>query len=414
MSRPVSRAAIVGALLKKDFIAYSRDSVYLALTLVVLLAVPLVFRVLPTDVEETIALGLSPTVSQMVDESRDFLKEKGIPDAQLDRLDAADLVGVREGLLMLEFEDKEQLRDAVAGDLEVWLDGKEVILRDPDSDEKKPKDAELVRIMIGIAFPDEFIPSVMGGERGMEVTVFTYANVDEETRMAMASFMREASYQLAGLDPPVDIDYTDPEVLGEDRAGEQVSLQEKMRPLLLFMVLMMETFSLASLVSVEVLQRTVTAVLVTPARVSDFLTAKTIFGTAMSFGQALIILLLIGGITGSNWSLLLVTLLIGAVMFTGVALFVGAAGKDFMGQLFYSMLFLVPLLVPSFAVLFPGTAAAWVQALPTYPIIHVLVDATAYGATWADSWVWLAYAVAWVGILYGAGLVALKRKVESL
>jgi ABC-2 type transport system permease protein len=85
-----------------------------------------------------------------------------------------------------------------------------------------------------------------------------------------------------------------------------------------------------------------------------------------------------------------------------------------MGQLFYAMLFTVPLLIPSFAVIFPGSVAPWVRVIPTYPIIDVLVGSTVYGATWADSWSSLAYAAVWLVVLYGAGLIALKRKVESL
>jgi ABC-2 type transport system permease protein len=187
-----------------------------------------------------------------------------------------------------------------------------------------------------------------------------------------------------------------------------------MRPMLIFMMLLMETFAMSSLVSTEVLQRTVTAVLVTPAKVGDFLAAKTIFGTMLALTQALIILLIVGGLTASNWSLVLTVILMGAVMFTGVALLVGAAGKDFMGQLFYAMLFVIPMIIPSFSVLFPGTASVWVQAIPTYPIIDVLVGSTTYGATWADSWAPLGYAAVWLVVLYGAGLFALKRKVESL
>ena len=203
-------------------------------------------------------------------------------------------------------------------------------------------------------------------------------------------------------------------VLGVDRAGDQVTLRERMRPLLLFMVLLMETFSMASLVSTEVLQRTVTAVLVTPARVADFLIAKTVFGTVLSLGQAFIILALIGGATAQNWSLLLATLLVGALMFTGVALFVGSAGKDFMGQLFLAMLVTIPLLIPAFAVLLPGSAAPWVQALPSYPVIDVLVSAMLYGANWSESAGSLAVATAWLVVLTGLGWVTLKRKVESL
>jgi len=93
---------------------------------------------------------------------------------------------------------------------------------------------------------------------------------------------------------------------------------------------------------------------------------------------------------------------------------VGAAGKDFMGQLFYTMLVTVPLLIPSFSVMFPGTAATWVRVIPTYPIIDTLVGAFNYGATWSDQAGSLAYAAVWLVILFGAGLFALKRKVESL
>ena len=137
---------------------------------------------------------------------------------------------------------------------------------------------------------------------------------------------------------------------------------------------------------------------------------------AMSWGSriSLVVLALIGGVTAQNWSLLLTTLLIGALMFTGVALFVGSAGRDFMGQLFLAMLVTIPLLIPAVAVLLPGSAAPWVQVIPTYPVIDVLVGATVYGATWADSAGSLGVAAAWLVVLFGAGWITLKRKVESL
>jgi ABC-2 type transport system permease protein len=153
---------------------------------------------------------------------------------------------------------------------------------------------------------------------------------------------------------------------------------------------------------------------VTPARVSDFLAAKTIFGTGLALGQGLIVLALVGAFTADNWSVLIVTMLLGAMMFTGIAMVVGSSGKDFMGQLFYSMLFIIPLMIPTFSVLFPGSAAAWVRAMPTYPIINTLVETSIYEAGWSEVWSQLLYALAWVAAIYGIGLVSLKRKVESL
>ena len=415
MSRPISRPAIVWALLRKELMAYSRDLVFLVLTLFLLVAIPFAFHALPDSVDESITLAVYPPVSEMLGDARETLAGMGATEEQLAELDEIDLAAGEEGLALVEFESEEQLRGVIEGSLELWeTEGGEVVFRDKEAGDKKPKDAERIKPDIGVAFPDGFISSVAAGKSDLTVTVYAQAGIGEEIQTAMQSFVREAAYQIAGRELPVGMPDAETIVLGDDRMGDQVTMQERMRPMLLFMVLLMETFSMASLVSTEVLQRTVTAVLVTPARVGDFLAAKTIFGTFMSLSQALIILAFVGGLTETNWSLVLTVLVMGAIMFTGIALFVGAAGKDFMGQLFYAMLLTVPLLIPAISVMFPGTAAPWVKVLPSYPIIRVLVDATAYGGTWADAWGMLAYAALWLVILYFAGLFALKRKVETL
>jgi ABC-2 type transport system permease protein len=415
MSRPISRPAIVAALLKKELKAYARDKIYLILTLAVLIAIPIAYTFLPDGVDQTITLAVSPPVASMIDDARDSLKAMGATEEQLAELDQADLTEEQEGLLLVEFDSEQEMQQVIEGTREAWRteDGA-LILRDPEGAEDEPEGAEKLGVGIGIAFPDAFVRDVAAGVEGITVTVYSDADVPEEIRGAIESFVREAAYQLAGRELPVVMADEEAIVLGTDRVADQVSMKDKLRPMLIFMVLLMETFSMASLVATEVLQRTVTAVLVTPARIGDFLMAKTIFGTLMSLGQGLLVLLLVGGLTAENWSLVLVALLMGSIMFTGVALYVGASGKDFMGQLFYTMLVTIPLLIPAFSVMFPGTAAVWVQAIPTYPIIDTLVGAFAYGRTWSDAAASLAYAAVWLVILYGAGLFALKRKVESL
>ena len=54
MSRRVSRPTIIGALLRKELTAYSRDLVYLGLTIALLVAIPVLFRLLPDSVEKVI------------------------------------------------------------------------------------------------------------------------------------------------------------------------------------------------------------------------------------------------------------------------------------------------------------------------------------------------------------------------
>ncbi len=415
MSGPVTRASIVGSLLKKELKAYSRDKLYVFLTVLTLVAVTILFQFLPASVNESITLAVSPPITTLVGDAKDTLKGMGATDEQLAELDNADLAEQQEGLLLIEFDSEADMTKVIEGTLEAWrTDDGELILRDKEAGEDEPENAEKLGLDIGIAFPPTFIADVATKQQDISVTVYSDAGVPVEIQSAMQSFVREAAYQLAGEELPVGMPDEEAIVLGQDRSGDQAALRDKMRPMLIFMILLMETFSMSALVSTEVLQRTVTAVLVTPARIGDFLAAKTIFGTMLALTQGLFVLLVVGGLTAQNWSLLLTVIFMGAVMFTGVALLVGAAGKDFLGQLFYAMLFVIPMIIPSFSVLFPGTAAAWVRVIPTYPIIDVLVGTTIYNATWADSWTSLAYAAVWLVVLYGAGLFALKRKVESL
>lgn len=415
MGAPVSRPRIVGALLKKELIAYSRDKLYLFLTLLVLIMIVVLAWTVPDSVNEEITLAVSPPLATLLEDARETFVEMGATEEQLAQLDSADLAEGEEGLRLVEFSSAEGLRAVIEGDLEAWrTDAGELVLRDRAAGDDAPADAERLAVDIGIAFPDGFITDVATGSERVAVTVFSDAAVPDEIRGAMTSFVREAGYQLAGRELPVTMPDEDSIVLGVDRMGDQISLRDKLIPMMAFLILLMETFSMSSLISVEVLQRTATAILVTPAKVGDFLAAKTIFGTGLALTQGLIVLALVGAFTAANWSILLVTMVLGAMMFTGIAMVVGSAGKDFMGQLFYSMMFIIPLMIPTFSVLFPGSAAPWVQVLPTYPVINTLVEASIYDAGWGDVAAQLGYALAWVVAIYGAGRFMLKRKVESL
>ena len=169
----------------------------------------------------------------------------------------------------------------------------------------------------------------------------------------MTSFVREIAYALSGNPLPVAEPDREVIVLGEDRVGDQVPFREKIRPLFAILALVIETFALSSLIATEIQARTVTAVLVSPTRVSDFLAAKGILGTAMAFAQAVLLLLIIGSFANQPL-ILLCALLLGAVLVTGFGLIAGAAGKDFIETLFYGMAFMIPLMIPAIAVLFPG------------------------------------------------------------
>lgn len=368
MTRRVSRPGIVAAIVRKDVREFSRDHLYIFLSIFGLLLFVTVYYLVPDTVEESVSIGVHQT------DLTDLLATAAAGETA---------EGDAQGLRLVPYPTEDALRAAV-----------------DDGD-----------VPIGLAFPAGFVDAAAAGQQPT-VTVYADVAAPPELRDAMTSMVREITFTLTGHPLPV----TEPSdvVLGTDRAGDQVSLRDSLLPMLVFFVLMIETFALSSLIASEVANRTVTAVLVTPARVSDFLTAKTIYGALLTGGQALILLIALQALTWSNAGVLLVTAGLGALLFTGIGMVTGAGGKDFFSTLFQTMLVVVPLMVPAFSVLFPGTAAPWVQVLPTYPIIDTLAAVTIDGAGWSDVAGSLGLAAIWVTAIYGVGMAVLRRKVRSL
>lgn len=231
----------------------------------------------------------------------------------------------------------------------------------------------------------------------------------------MSSLVRELAYAVAGSQLPVDTPSPDAiyTVLGEDRAGNQVTPRESFRPLLVFLVLLMEMFGMSSLIAREVQTRTVTALLVTPATTGDILAAKGVSGAVMGLGQAVILLAAIN-VLGNEPLLVITLMLLGAVMVSGAAMIAGSLGRDFLTNLFFGFAFMIPLMIPAFTVLFPGTPSGWIRALPSYPLVQGLVKVATYGDGWAEALPDVGALFAWCVVLFSIGWMVLKRKVETL
>lgn len=355
---------VIAAILRKDLVAFSRDRFYVFITVLGVVAFVAMYWFLPSSVDETIRLG--------------------IYQSGLDDLMAPITAVDTDALAISSFDSPESLFAAV--------------------------DDGSGGIVAGISFPEGFVDSASRG--GAVVELLVPADVPEEYLPLMEGIASQVAYFVTGSEPPVDL-ATQTVVLGTDRVGDQVSLQEQMRPLLAFFVLMMETFALASLVSVEVQLKTVTAVLTTPARARDFIAAKGILGTVLALAEVLVLMALIRGFVG-DVPVLLVALLLGAVLVTGVGMLAGAFGRDFMGVMFLSLTLMIPLMIPAFGALFPGTAAGWIRALPTYGLVQAIVGVTTRAESWTDLGPTLLGLGAWCVALFALGTVVLRRRVETL
>ena len=377
----ISRSAIIRAIVIKDLREFSRDRLWMILTPLTIAFAILIFWLLPDKVNEKIKVGIYPTAfleMLMAMEDADNPEENGM-----------DLV---------PFKSKEILISAVSGELV-----------DKDKD-----------VSIGIAFPEDFATGVLNNQKS-NVTIYTGASVPSEISQALSSAVREIAYGLqalaAGEDPEKALPVISPDkktvILGEDRAGVQVPIREKLRPMLIIVILMIESLALSGLVAIEIEEKTVTALLVTPVRTSDLLAAKSITGAFLALLQGLLFVVATQSF-GQFPLLVLCLLILGAIMFTSVGMISGAAGKDFMSTLFYGIIFLIPLMIPAIATMFPGSPSLWIKVLPSYGLIEAMFGTIGYSRGWNHAYSYIGMMICWDVLLFVVALVILKRKVEAL
>jgi ABC-2 type transport system permease protein len=358
-------AGVISAILAKDVKAFRRDRFIVFITILTLITWAIVFYLLPSSVDETVELGVVvaelPTGAQ----------------------DGAGLSGLnQDGVEITRYPTEVALRDAVAAQ----------------------------DVTAGFAIPRGFMTEIASGEQP-EVLLIVPAGLPPQLEQLLTASINTIGYAMSGQAAPVDV-ATATEIIGVDRVGNQASLSEQMRPMLLISVLMLETIALGSLLSVEIANRTASAILVTPANPAQLLTAKAIFGIAFAFGEVMLLGLLIGAFA-HNAAIIIVGLLLGAVLVTGLGLLVGALGRDFLDTLVLSMLVIIPLLVPAFAAIFPGATAGWVTLMPTYGLVEILTAGAASTISWSEVAGPMLVLLAWGFGLFAAGLLVLRKKVVA-
>lgn len=370
---PTTRAGRVGvirAILAKDALAFRRNRFLMLITFLVIVVWGVIYQFLPTTVDETFSVGI-------------VIEQEALPpgvDLSAEALQGAEGAGVQ----VTRFDDAAALEAAVEDGAEVGA---------------------------GLIVPARFAADVAAGATP-EVTVVVPAGLPPQFETLLRSAVSELGYVLSDTPAPVDL-ATATSIVGTDRVGDQLSLAEQMRPLLLIVVLLMEVFALGTLVAGEIVERTAVAVLATPATAGQLITAKMTFGTALAFSEAVLVGVLIGAF-GTSPALILVALLLGAVVVTGLGLIAGSFGRDFMDTLILGLLLMIPLMIPAMAALFPGSGPDWVKVLPTYGVVDVVVQASAGALTWAQAALPLLLLVGWGLILGALGAWTLNRRVARL
>lgn len=344
-------------LVAKDLKLFFRDRFFAFITVLGLVTYAAIYLVMPLTVDETIGLGLySPVLPDQIAEA---MEEEGEP---------------------LIFAESESVLRQLVLDRE---------------------------ISAGIALPEDLFEQLIGGNRPI-VTIYLMSDAPEDLQEVM-DVLAEMMV-LAITDTPLNIEVNE-EVLGPDMVGQQIPLRDRMLPLFAIFALMMETFGLAALLSQEIHTRTINALLVTPMRVREVITAKGITGLALSFSQAALLMLIIGGFQ-QRPLIILVTLLLGALLVTAIGFLMGAAGKDLLSVMGIGIPVFILFSMPTIGIAFPGVLTRWARIIPSYFIADTIHQAANFGAGWAQVWQNLVILLVIGLILSWASVFVLKRKFQ--
>lgn len=357
------------AILRKDLVLLSRDTIFLVLTVAAITIFVVLYYVLPAEVDEGFVLG-------------------------------AHGPGIEDTLTKLAFDD--------AGS-------------DPENPDEAPvrfygtavalqSAVEAGEVEMGIDFPPDLVTSIELGQ-AVDVTVYSRPSLPPEYAATVSTIVREVVYAIAGHPLPVSEPEEETVILGPEQGP--LPFREQLRSLYAFLVLVMESIALSALIASEVQNRTMTALLSTPARVGDVLASKGLLGASVAFSEAALVLLLVRGF-GARPVPVLVALALGSMLVTGLAMIAGSAGKDLLGTMQIGLFLLVPLIIPAFAVIVPGTVAPWIRVLPSYGLVQIVIDASRYGAPWSVLLPNMAVLGSWSMFVALIGYFTLRRRVELI
>jgi ABC-2 type transport system permease protein len=259
--------------------------------------------------------------------------------------------------------------------------------------------------MAGIVLPKEFDAQLMSGQ-SPELVLYFNSEQPESVRTSIEYFVQLAfEYVAVGTAQP-DIEA---EILGEDMAGQHIPLREQSIPLYLMMALVMEMWTLSTLIVEESAAGTLRAVLVTPASPSDIIAAKGIVGISYSIGVAFVILVLTWSLRG-NLPVLFLGVLLGAVLAVSMGLFSGSLTEDITGSFIYTGVPLLVLILPGLLVLIPDVTVSAVRVIPTYYLVDAFNQVLNHGAGLSDVWKDFLVIVVFDIIFFFLGVFALRRR----
>jgi len=348
---------VIKALVAKDFSLFFRNRFYAYITVIGIVFYLIIYFVMPSSVDENLEIGLYAPVMPPVFE----------------------LIQEEEGLDIVLFESEESLKEAVTDGV----------------------------YQAGIALPADIMEKFASGEKPRIMLYFSTDTLDE-VEDAVETMVRELAYLQTSQALAIDISA---EVLGRDMLGEQIPIRDRMRILLVIMLIMFEMMGLASLISEEVEQGTIRALLVTPMSARELFTAKLIMGVSLTFTQGVLFMAIVGGLN-NQLLITIIALLLGSALFTGTGFLIASLARDMLSSMGWGITALLIYSIPSFGIMFPGIITDWAKAIPSYYLADTIHQASNFNAGWGDTWTNILILLGFNIVIIWGGIMALRRRFQ--
>jgi ABC-2 type transport system permease protein len=281
-----------------------------------------------------------------------------------------------------------------------------LILQQKETEEELKEAVKKNELPVGISIPGDIRKSKQNGENP-QLIIYYSSEIPEELKEIYTIFMSEIINHLFGN--KINIEPI-PIVLGPDMGGKQIPYRVRMLPLFLFMLIITETFGLANLITSELESGTMEALLTTPMSIFELFAGKGITGVLLTFVPSLLLMVVTGNL-GQNSFLIIITLLLGSLLVTGLAFFIASISRDMMSVIAWGVLFMIVLVLPALSLLFPGTVTGWIQLIPSFHFIKILHSAMNFNIGWTGNLFNFLCLGAYNIIFILLGIITLKRKV---
>ena len=227
----------------------------------------------------------------------------------------------------------------------------------------------------GIVLPAGF--DAAAAATSPNLTVYIWGETLAKDRTILQSTVSTMVRQIAGQDAPT----IDPVYIGD---GKSIPWSQRLAPFIVVMPIVMGGIYLTATAVVQEKERkTLNALVVTPASLTEVYLAKALLGFIFSLLMGLIILLLTNALGNQPW-LLILFMALGTIM----AVELGLIFSSFVGNI--NTLFATArlaqliILLPALFYMFPWFPQWIAQIFPSYYFVQPIMEISQGGATWTN------------------------------